>query len=302
MVTMEAGNGTLPTKYRGKGCGKLRKLHRPCFALSDDGSVLSEQLQFRRRQKVLRQLRELVFLRRSGDGNWDICQRRLWNSILSSRAFPGGFGHWILNNDLSTHVPATPDLPWLQALDPSLSFEEKMWASSVKQRQRQLLKHARDEDGASGGAWHAAAIRPPAAATLTTLCFQHTVKVKHLRTSKASDAVFRVLDGDLPSSGSIWEFSGLRALVKKVQGSLVTIATQLKSCMTHGVVRQLVPNNDPAFIAQQVQMYWDTFWHSQRQPNLDFIRQNLDTLPKLETFDYAGRVASCVSEAPKAKS
>ena len=138
------------------------------YVVAGDGATLTNQQQFRLRQKLLFKLRELA---RSLDRTGHLCtahQFQLWEKILRAEGFSGGFPSWILHNDIATYVPSTPSPEWLRNLLESIQEEEKLWASAVRARQMQLARHRRQEDWRAGGTQHAAKLKPPVAAPLTS--------------------------------------------------------------------------------------------------------------------------------------
>ena len=283
---VDAGLGALPCKFRGRGRGKLVKAPRPSYALSQHGTVLSDQIQFRKRQKAMRQFRELKFLLRKTAGAWCAEHERLWNFLLRSRAFPHGFANWLLSNDICAFVPQRPSLEWVCEISEALQIEEECWAHAVKSRQQQLFKRFRDSDWKDAGAtWHASVLKPPKAASLTTMCSKEVLQIRHARSCKGHPATFNVLHGSLPGPGAIWNFGSVSARVTAVAGSIVSLDIPLRSGMATGTVTQIIPNNEPQFIAETVQKYWDQFWNTSSQPNMEFVNRNLQNVPELPPFD-----------------
>ena len=110
----DAGLGPLLPKYSGRGKALLRKIPSSHFQVSFDGTVLTDQRQFRSRQKCVRQFRELHHSLKASNGAWTASSRHLWHTIRHSKSFPGGFAQWVVDNDLVSEVPDLPGIPWMQ--------------------------------------------------------------------------------------------------------------------------------------------------------------------------------------------
>ena len=274
----------LGSKFKGRAAGKLVTRNSTAYVVAGDGATLTNQQQFPLRQKLLFKLRELV---RSLDRTGHLCtahQFQLWEKILRAEGFSGGSPSWILHNDIATYVPSTPSPEWLRNLLESIQEEEKLWASAVRARQMQLARHRRQEDWRAGGKQHAAKLKPPVAAPLTSLAEQETITVRHLRTAKGSNAVFRLISGTLPRPGTVWQFANLRVPVVSVSGDLVKLASPLKDNMAGQTVQQLTWNSDPAYVASEVRHYWKQFWFSSKQPDWSYVTKCIPNLPQLPQF------------------
>ena len=164
----------------------------------------------------MQQFRELVFGFRSA-GVFNACLQQLWYRIFSCRCFPGSFLHWLLSNDIADFVPQSPSLDWFQQALDNLLLAERHWCSVVESRKRAATTHFRNDDWSSGGRWHAAAVKPPAAASLTALVRATTLQAKPLRTTRQAPASFRVVSSFQSLLGDAWQISGQRCKVIKQQ-------------------------------------------------------------------------------------
>ena len=283
-ASQHLGQGPLSAKYFGRTRGKLVKARPRSFQLSCDGSTLSDRTGFRRRQKVLRWVRELAWSFQAS-GTLGAPQLGLWQKILNSSAFPGGFASWALNNDIVEFVPERPSLVWVQQLAAAMTLEEQHWTQVVKRDQARLHRLFRDSDWSQGGRWHAAAVKPPMASTLMSLVESTDISVAPLRAVKGQPACFRVSEDCKVQPGDVWDVAGHRLLVASKQGDNVKLAGPVKQGMSVKTVKQLAWNGDPSFVANQVAHYWNGFWMSNKAPDTDFLTTATQMLPHLPEFD-----------------
>ena len=275
----------LQAKYFGRANGKFIQHATNLFTTSSDGSVLTDQRQFRCMQQALRRVRELHrSLQRTGRF-YGAQHCILWEKILASPGFKGGFAQYLLRNDLVSFVPQYPDPLWISQLLTSLTGEEKLWVQAVRARQYLSVKNRRMTDWARGGRLHASHIKPPAAAPLTALAVTDTLTVRHQRAIKDKSAVFKILDGPIPLPGSVWQFPHKQVAVVKITDDIVTLATPLTSDMAVRQVKQLMWCSDVNFLFSELGQYWDNFWYTDKSPNLEFVQKHLHCLPALPGFD-----------------
>ena len=128
-------------------------------------------------------------------------------------------------------------------------------------------------------------LKPPAAQPLTAFCEAESLDVRPLRSVKGRDASFKLVSGDPPIPGSIWDFGITRALVTQCSDSVVRLNVPFRSDLSVKKVTQLRPNNDPEFIAREIQSYWKQCWHSDKLPNLDLSGATSGTCPNFRLFD-----------------
>ena len=285
-VHQALGLGVLPAKYKGRSKGKLLRRQPRHFTLSATGVVLSEQVQFRLRQKAIRRLRELIWSLHK-EGTFSAGHQRMWTALQRSQGFPSGFSSWILLNDLVDWVPQQPSLAWLRDLLQKLLCEEVLWSQAVKSRQQSLRKASMDVDWQSGGSWHAQRVKPPSAASLNSLASTTTLRVEPIRTVKGASATFNVRFGPLPSPGAVWNFGNIKVPVKRVEGITVTLGRPFNSCMWRREVVQREWCSDPAFVASEIATFWRSFWHQTAQPSPGSVQEAVNFLPQLDEFDVA---------------
>ena len=300
-----AGLGCLPPKLRGRGRGKLVKVEPARFALSAKGDVLTDQHLFRRRQKLIRQVRELAKAMCKAGGRMQPEHVPLWSKILRSDACPGGFQNWILANDLVLWIPEEPDMCWMGELLDALLVEEGFWKAAVKARQALVRKERMDTDWSQGGSLHAAALKPAGSPPLTAMAKMEEVHILPLRTVKGTPAKFRQLDGPQPFPGTVWKFSDTRVMVTRVDTDVVTVSKPFCTEMWVKQVSQLTWTSDPDFMADAVMRYWKSFWSSERPVDMDFVKANLSNLPELEPFEpsiTAQELNFVISKLPRKKS
>ena len=76
--------------------------------------MLSDQIAFRKRQKLVRQSRELLYALKKSGGQFLPAHYPLWSRILHSLPCPGSFAESVLNDEIAWYVPTVPDLHWME--------------------------------------------------------------------------------------------------------------------------------------------------------------------------------------------
>ena len=284
-VHADVGLGTLPDKLRGRGKGKLQKVPVAPLSLSLAGDLLTDQVAFRSRQKLVRQIRELLWALRKTDGQLRPLHFMMWTKLVRSKACPGGFTNWVLNNDLAPWVPEAPCLLWMEHFLDAVLLEEAGWARNIKAKQNLVRKDAMEEDWSNGGRLHAASLKPASAPPLAALARHDPIKIEPLRVPKGANAKFRMVSGPSPDPGNVWMFGSFKVRVASAHGGEVTMMKPFTSEMWRREATQLCWTSDPQYMASCVMQYWSSFWNAERSPDLEFMTQNLVHLPELLCFE-----------------
>ena len=274
----------LPKKYLGRGCGALtlRSFDKPVVPSSGGLCVLGVQV--RLRVKVVRKFLELCKLRRTRP---DLIApaTQCWSKILGAKGFPGGFSQWLLSNDVVAFVPqSVPSLEWLEDVAVHLQHEEQLWVSACRRDAWARTKAFMDDDWQCGGRSHAVQIRPPPSKPLNSLMQELPLDVGRLRHEKGQTAKFRCRPDEQPLPGDVWKFGDISCKVVSVKGNDVSLDRPLSCKMCKNVPKLLRWNADPNFVAAEVQKYWQSFWNTERQPDLQFLADCCNDMAQLPKF------------------
>ena len=182
-------------------------------------------------------------------------------------------------------VPGVPNTGWVSDLFEALLHEELGWKRLVRQRQSLVKRDAMDHDWATGGAIHAASLKPPVSPPLSSMARHEELTVQPLRTAKGSLARYRLVHGPVPKPGSVWKFGSAKISVASCGDNVVTLSKPFSSAMWARSAVQLSWTSDPDFMACKVCDYWKSFWHTEKEPDMSFIQNNVHHLPELPCFE-----------------
>ena len=277
----------IPPKYLGRGKGRLVQRPFTPLSISFNGEVAFQRHNLRHRQRCIRWLRELQ--REVKSDTLSVQAHNLWRKVNSCPGFGMPFAQWVLQNDVIDYVPVDlPGTTWLQRVVEALLLEEELWTAAIKKQQMALHNRNMFDDFQKGGRQHANRLKGMPSAPLLALPKASKLQVWPLRCSRGQRATFRLLDPSIQVlPGDVLQFPKCSALVQKVQYEYVTLDCPMKSGMYTREIQHLQWCTNSAFIASQVQNFWDQWWNTSRVVNDAAVSKMVQLLPEIPHFDIA---------------
>ena len=276
----------LLSKFLGRGRGSLVSRVAAPIVLSLNGEVAIQRHSYRKKQKCLRWLRELL---------WEVQRRQathahshnLWKKIWSAKGFEQGFPTWLINNDFVDYVPiAVPPLEWLQHVVQALTHDEEHWCQEIRRQRLQAQRTNMTLDFKGGGRLHAATLRGEKPAPLSTLPHRSELQVHPQKSSKGCNARYRIMDPNhCPIPGDIWQVADKTCVVQSCSDNIVTVTSSMSKGMYTKQVHQISWSLDPHFIASEVINYWNSWWNSDTPVDGNVLDPAINALPEIEPFD-----------------
>ena len=273
----------LKQAFLGRLSGKWAKRCPQTVSVSKEADLATDRVQVRHRLRVLDRLRELCNLVQR---NTSPRLRQLWMQLLKAKGFQPDFPSWLMDNEIVDYVPlAVPSEQWLTVVIAEMVVQAKHWDELRSRQQKQSYANIFNEDWKHGGSLHARAVKEPACATLDGLLRDTELQVRLRRASKHSPACFTVAEPTHVKVGAMWTFGKIQATVVALRGNEVQLDRQPTIEMTRKSVRQSSWSADTAYIAEEVQAYWNSFWNAEQQLDHQVMHDILQGMPDIPRFD-----------------
>ena len=270
--------------FLGRLRGKIVQREPQRVVVSQATQLVTDRIRIQQRLKSLDLLRELHrLLQRNPEAPR---RQQLWLQILKTKGFAPDFASWLFDNDIVSSVPlSVPQLAWLDDVIQQLSTHAKHWDKIRQQQREQSVSAMFAKDWAGGGKLHAHVLKDPSPAMLDGLLQKSELQVRLRRACKTSDAVFTVSNPALVKVGATWNFGKCQATVVSLQGTAVRIDRPAAMQMTRKTVLQTAWCTDTAFVASEVQSYWNSFWNAPQKLDHEVISALLQSMPDVPQFD-----------------
>ena len=189
---MQSSHQRLPSKFLGRGSGRLTKQPSSYITVLLDGTSLVQRCGFRKKQQCICWLRELAH-ELGSHAVLHASSYQLWQKILASKGLGMPFPQWLLRQDIVQSVPcALPSKAWIDKVVSALLLEEQHWCKFVRNQRNQACRETMTEDFHTRGRLHASHLRGEAAAPLVSLPQRELLHVVPLRCRKSQPAKFRL--------------------------------------------------------------------------------------------------------------
>ena len=293
----------LPSRFLGRCSGQLQTLPRSQVYVCQHTGQATDRHILALRLKSLNWVKEILHgfhLPHKSAHNVI-----LWDKVCRSQGFKPSFQLWVLQQDVVSYFPLQwPSFEWFQLLHNGLCQEAKQWHQLVQKQQNKSWKAVMLHDWATGGKIHASMVKPVPLGTLDSLMHEQRIAGRLLRVSKAQPAQLKLerdctglVGATLHAGKKCWQ-------ICKVHRNFVELdkPASVELLQKAFLVRNWCTKTKS--VASQVQAYWNTFWNTDREPDVAIMHELIAALPQVPEFSpNIGRqeLDSAISALPLGK-